>query len=232
MSKHLNGFMSNHPIISNFIIIVIVAIIGLWIAYISLSIFTKHDEFCVVPNVENITYSEALNKLHENGFKVEISDSLFKDDILPGYVLEQTPEADSKVKQGRVVYLIINAVSPKQVSVSNLKGVSLRQGRSILEGLGFKDINIVYKLGKNKDIIQRMLINDKPVINGGKVAINSKIILEVSDGRIDIISDSIMNAQFDYEENSEFIDNSQYINPYENSATQLNEQNESVEVVE
>ena len=102
------GKISKHPIIFNLIIIVVVAVIGIWIAYLSLAIFTKHYEYNVVPDVEKMKYSDAITLLHNQGFKVEISDSLYRDDIKPGYVVEQNPEATAKVKPGRVVYLIIN----------------------------------------------------------------------------------------------------------------------------
>lgn len=205
MSKIKSRIMSNYPIICNLIIIIIVAVIGIWIAYLSLTIFTKHYEYSVVPDVEKMKYSDAVSLLHKDGFKVEISDSLYRDDIDPGYVVEQNPEATAKVKPGRVVYLIINAVSPKQVSVADLKGISIRQGKSVLESLGFKDILIKYKDGRNKDLIQRVLVNGKPLLGGSeKVKINSKIVLEVSNGRLDEIMDSLLYTD-DYEENNELI---------------------------
>ena len=186
------GKISKHPIIFNLIIIVVVAVIGIWIAYLSLAIFTKHYEYNVVPDVEKMKYSDAITLLHNQGFKVEISDSLYRDDIKPGYVVEQNPEATAKVKPGRVVYLIINAVSPKQVFVTDLKGISLRQGKSILESLGFKNISVKYNEGKNKDLIQRVLINGKPLLGNEKVKINSNILLEVSNGKLDEIIDSLL----------------------------------------
>lgn len=186
------GKISKHPIIFNLIIIVVVAVIGIWIAYLSLAIFTKHYEYNVVPDVEKMKYSDAITMLHNQGFKVEISDSLYRDDIKPGYVVEQNPEATAKVKPGRVVYLIINAVSPKQVFVTDLKGISLRQGKSILESLGFKNISVKYNEGKNKDLIQRVLVNGKPLLGNEKVKINSNILLEVSNGKLDEIIDSLL----------------------------------------
>ena len=85
----MSSLMRKYPIIVNLVIIIIVALIGLMIANISLAIFTKHGEYDVVPNVEKISYTNAMEKLHEEGFKTEISDSVFREDIEPGYVLEQ-----------------------------------------------------------------------------------------------------------------------------------------------
>lgn len=218
-SLNERNFIAKHPIIANLLIIAVVAFIGLCIAYFSLALFTKHGEYSIVPSVEKMSYSDAISKLHSDGFKIEVSDSVFREDIRPGYVIEQNPAADSKVKPGRVVYLVINAVHPKQVSVSNLQGISLRQGKSMLEGLGFKNIKVVFKLGKHKDLIQRVTVKGRPVRNGEKIAVNAQIVLEVSDGRVDELTDSLLNAEYGFEENPEFIDESQleYINPYENT---------------
>ena len=200
----MSSLMRKYPIIVNLVIIIIVALIGLMIANISLAIFTKHGEYNVVPNVEKISYTNAMEKLHEEGFKTEISDSVFRDDIEPGYVLEQTPVPNAKVKPGRTVYLIINAVNPKQVAVNNIEGISLRQGKALLQGLGFKEKNIkvVYRLGKYENLIQSVRVGGKKLRPGQRVPINSTIVLEVSDGKVDRLTDSLLNVEYgmDYDE--------------------------------
>lgn len=194
----MSSLVRKYPILVNLLIIIIVALLGIMIANFSLAIFTKHGEYNVVPSVEKMSYSDAIDRLHEEGFKVEISDSVFRDDIKPGFVLEQNPKADSKVKPGRVVYLIINAVNPKQVAINNIEGISLRQGKAVLEGLGFKEKNIkvVYRLGKYENLIQSVRVNGKKIRPGQRVAINSTIILEVSDGRVDRLTDSLLNVEY------------------------------------
>lgn len=208
--------VSKHPIIFNFIIISIIAIIGILIAYYSIAIFTRHGEYNVVPLVEKMNYSSAIEKLRQDGFKTEISDSTYRDDILPGCVIEQSPKANSKVKPGRVVYLIINATTPKKVTISNIEGISVRQAKAILEGLGFKNKNIkvVYRLGKHKDLVQAIKSNGKKIYPGQKVAVNSNIVLEVSDGRIEQITDSLLNIEYGLEDiESNYTADDSYIPP-------------------
>ena len=133
----MSSLLRKYPILVNLVIIILVAILGILIANFSLAIFTKHGEYSVVPSVEKMSYSSAIDQLHAEGFKVEISDSVFRDDLRPGYVLEQNPTANAKVKPGRTVYLVINAVNAKQVAINNIEGISLRQGKAMLQGLGF-----------------------------------------------------------------------------------------------
>ncbi len=191
-----------NSIILNLVIIVVVAAIGLWISYISIALFTKHGQKDIVPNVENMSYTEAIKKLHTAGFKIDIRDSLYREDIKPGYVIEQFPKAKSVVKPGRKIFLYINAVNPKQVEIDGgpnhnedaLKGVSLRQGISRLEELGFKNIQIIKVLGET-DRIFKVLSNGRTVKKGDKVPVNSRIIIEVYDGRLRELRDSLQNEE-------------------------------------
>ncbi len=45
------GFVAKHPVLTNFIIIILVGIAGLGIIYLSFAIFTRHGESKVVPGV-------------------------------------------------------------------------------------------------------------------------------------------------------------------------------------
>ena len=197
----MSSLLRKYPILVNLVIIILVAILGILIANFSLAIFTKHGEYSVVPSVEKMSYSNAIDQLHAEGFKVEISDSVFRDDLRPGYVLEQNPTANSKVKPGRTVYLVINAVNAKQVAINNIEGISLRQGKAMLQGLGFKDKNIkvVYRLGKHENLIQSVRVDGKKLRPGQRVPVSSVIVLEVSDGRVGQLTDSLLNVEFGVE---------------------------------
>ena len=197
----MSSLLRKYPILVNLVIIILVAILGILIANFSLAIFTKHGEYSVVPSVEKMSYSSAIDQLHAEGFMVEISDSVFRDDLRPGYVLEQNPTANSKVKPGRTVYLVINAVNAKQVAINNIEGISLRQGKAMLQGLGFKDKNIkvVYRLGKHENLIQSVRVDGKKLRPGQRVPVSSVIVLEVSDGRVGQLTDSLLNVEFGVE---------------------------------
>lgn len=191
-----------HPILGNIFIIVAVALLGLLIAYFSLALFTKHGRTRTVPGVENMSYTEAVETLHDKGFRVEIRDSLYLDDVRPGYVVEQFPKRNSVVKPGRKIFLYINAVHPKEVVIDEdrhpmdfaLKGVAYRQAIAHLEELGFKHIKVVYVLGGNKDNVVRIIANGRVVRKTQKVPVNAHIVVEINDGRLLELYDSLMNA--------------------------------------
>lgn len=194
------GFIARHPVLANVIIILLVAAAGLGIVYFSFAIFTRHGESSVVPSVEKMSYTKAIEILHHNGFRVDIRDSLYKEDEKPGYVIEQFPKANSRVKPGRRIFLYINAVHPKEVIIDDdnnpredaLKSTSFRQGMARLEELGFKNIRVVKILGEN-DCISKIFANGQVVKKMQKTPVNAKIVMEVFDGQLDAVRDSLQS---------------------------------------
>lgn len=191
-----------HIVLTNLLIIIAIAFIGVVMAYMFTAIFTKHGEEKIVPKVENMSYTRAVELLHSQGFNVDIRDSLFRDDVKPGYVIEQFPRAKSIVKPGRKIFLYINAVHPKEVVMDDgadrtalaLKGYSFRQAKSRLMELGFKNVRTVTVLGVD-DRVVKILAHGKPVFQMQKVAVNAPVIIEVSDGRLWQIRDSLYNTE-------------------------------------
>ena len=202
----INGnvaFFRRHPVLSNILIIFIVGLIGILIAFVSLQLFTRHGASDIVPRVENMSYTDAIKILHNKGFRVDIRDSIFKDDIKPGYVIEQFPKANASVKPGRKVFLYINAVHPREmvIDVDNnpyedaLKGYSLRQGMARLEELGFKHVKIV-KVSGDTDRIIRITANGRPIKKMEKTPVTADLVVEVYDGSLNSQADSILNEEY------------------------------------
>lgn len=196
-------FIDRHPVIANMVIILIIAALGIYAAYLATALFTKHGRSTRVPGVENLSYTEAISRLHERGLKVDIRDSLYRDDVRPGFVIEQFPKANSIVKPGRKIFLYINAVHPKEVILDDdnhpnefaLKGVSIRTAQAKFEELGFKNVRIVKVLGVT-DRVVKILANGRPVRKMQKIPVNASIVIEVSDGRLDALQDSLSNLEY------------------------------------
>ena len=194
---------SRHPVLANFLIIIVIAVLGVWIAYLWTAIFTKHGESDKVPSVEKMSYTQAIDILHDHGFKVDIRDSVYNDNVKPGFVIEQFPKANSTVKPGRKIFLYINAVHPKEVVIDDdnhpredaLKSFSFRSGMARLEELGFKNIRVVKVLGDN-DCIVKVTANGRTVKKTEKVPVNAAIVVEVYDGRLGALRDSLQTAEY------------------------------------
>lgn len=198
-----SSFIGRHPVLANIIVIAIVAVLGIWIIYLSLQLFTHHGASDVVPKVENMSYTQAIKTLHDEGFRVDIRDSIYKEDMKPGFVIEQFPKAGATVKPGRKIFLYINAVHVKEVVIDEdnnpredaLKSFSFRQGMARLEELGFKNIRVVRVLGDN-DCIVKITANGKVVKKTEKVPVNAALVVEVYDGRLGELRDSLQYEEY------------------------------------
>lgn len=219
-------YMGRHPVMVNVLIILIVALLGVAIVFFSLNIFTRHGEWTRVPQVEDISYTEAIKILHEQGFRTDIRDSIYNEEIRPGYVVEQFPKSGSKVKPGRKIFLYINAVHPREVLIDGdsyspgaaMEGFSQRQGLAKLEELGFKNVKVVTLPGTSDRVI-RLVVHGKTIKKMQKVPVNAEIIMEVYDGKLRKIQDSILEEEYlqyvmeegdPYEEEGEETSNEKY----------------------
>ncbi len=199
----VDGFMGRHPVLANIVVIILIAFLGIWIVFLCLQLFTKHGESDIVPAVENMSYTQAVKTLHENGFRVDIRDSIYKEEVKPGFVIEQFPKSGAHVKPGRKVFLYINAVHPREVVIDEdnnpaedaLRGFSFRQGMARLEELGFKNIKVVKILGDN-DCIVKITANGKVVKKKDKTPVNSRLVVEVYDGKLGELRDSLQNEEY------------------------------------
>lgn len=204
-----------YAIVINLLIITAIAITGIFIAYFFLALFTKHGREEVVPNVENMSYTQAIETLHSEGFNVEIRDSLYRDDIKPGFVIEQFPTAKSLVKPGRKIFLYINAVNPKQVVIDDgadrtalaLQDWPERQVKARLTELGFKNVRTIEVTGVG-DRVVKILANGSPVYKMQRVAVNVPIVIERSNGKQNEMVEKLleMDRIEEYEKNKEFGD--------------------------
>lgn len=133
------NFFRKHPFWTQIFLMIglsILIIVGL---FFYLNIYTRHNQSVYIPDVRGMKLEEAVAKLNLADLEYEVVDSNYFEQLAPGAVYETIPEVGAKVKPGRIVFLTINALSPRLVQLpSNLEGMSMRQAKATLEGLGFK----------------------------------------------------------------------------------------------
>ena len=91
-------------------------------------IWTRHDATLTVPDVREMTASDAESTLRLAGLAGEYDEQPYNPNITSDVVVDQTPRAGSTVKPGRRVYYYVNA-SPKDL-VPVPRVVSLSEGRA------------------------------------------------------------------------------------------------------
>lgn len=165
--------------------LLIMALVGLGLAWLALSwldLWTGHGKEETVPDVRNQYYTAAISSLENQGFATEITDSVYDSHVRPGYVVDQNPRVNTKVKPGRLIYLTINALSPKSVTLPRLTDISSRQARAILEGLGIKNVSETEVISEFEGLVLGATYNGKRISAGARVPVNARIVLEVGSG--------------------------------------------------
>jgi beta-lactam-binding protein with PASTA domain len=189
----IKGFYAAHPIISNLLIMIAVALILLWGVLLFLDSWTMHGVHSVVPDIKNKHYGEAKAILAANGLSIEISDSIYDRSVAPGTVVESWPKAGAIVKGDRAVFVTLTAFSPKQVTISMpLTGnVSSRQAASYLRGIGITDVRMVHVPSPYADLVVGARYGDTPLTVGTVIPVTSTVTLEVGSGPAASDSDSL-----------------------------------------
>lgn len=176
----IKSFFNNHYILSNVVLMVIVAIfIGVF-AFFFLDVWTNHGRTTIVPEIRKKSFAEATQILDDFNLDYEIADSIYDTNIEPGSVKEVWPHPESRVKPGRVVYLTINSFQPQKVTVTMpLTGVSSRQAMTYLESLNIKNIRIVYVPSNFPDLVEGATYKGKNIVAGMQIPVNANVVLEV-----------------------------------------------------
>lgn len=164
-------------------------IIG-WLSMLWLDVWTRHGDTISVPAVRTLAYDKAISLLEAEGLKGIVADSVYDSRTAPGTVIEQNPKAGTIVKEGREVFLTIHAFSPKMVTLPSLSDISLRQARSILEGLDITNIVERRVPSEFKDLVLAVRYKGARLQAGARVPVNARIELEVGEGVQESFSDT------------------------------------------
>lgn len=176
----LVDFHRRHFIVSNLILMAVVAVFLGFVVLYFLDIWTSHGSTAIVPEVRNKSYDEATELLRKSGLDYEIADSVYDTSVEPGTVKEVWPHPGSTVKSGRMVFLTVNSFQPQQLTVTMpLTGVSSRQAITYLESLNIKNIRIVYVPSNFPDLVEGASYKGKAIQPGMKIPINANVVLEV-----------------------------------------------------
>ena len=151
-----------------------------WITYT-----THHGQEITVPNLTNLSAEQAEEKLSAIDLDYIILDTVdFRPDFPKLTIVEQEPKAGAKVKQGRKIYIKINASKYTMVSLPDLIEKTYRQAVPTLEAVGLLEGEITYRPYLGKDMVLELRQNGKKLKAGDKVLKSSKIDLVLGDGKI------------------------------------------------
>ncbi len=166
-------------ILKNLIFAVSLGVIILLLASLFLKIYTKHDQKIFTPSFKGLTVQEAEDMAKEKKIKITVIDSVYEAYGQPGTVIDQTPEANFMIKEGRNIFLTIKAANKRIVKMPNLHSVSLVQARAEIESNSLKIGKIEYVQSDYNDLVIEQKANGKIIEAGTEIEAGTKIDLEV-----------------------------------------------------
>lgn len=175
IKKHRFLFINIGCIIAVFVVAFIA--FDIW-----LDSYTAHGENVTVPDFRGLDFDAAQILAAKDGLQVKINDTLSVDDVAPGAVIDHFPSANSKVKQGRTIFLSINSVTPIMVVMPKVTNVSLRQATQMLENKGLRVGVIEYKPDFANNYVFEQRYNLKVIEPGTKIPKGSAIDMLVGQG--------------------------------------------------
>ncbi|WP_293894968.1 PASTA domain-containing protein [Flavobacterium sp.] len=146
---------------------------------------THHGQEITVPDLSKLSAEQAEEKLAAIDLDYIILDTVdFKPDFPKLTIVEQEPKAGAKVKEGRKIYIKINASKYTMVTLPDLIEKTYRQAVPTLEAVGLLEGTITYKPYLGKDMVLELRLDGKKLKAGDKVLKSSRIDLVLGDGKV------------------------------------------------
>lgn len=145
---------------------------------------TNHGQEIKVPDLSKMKLEIAEEKLNELDLEVFLLDTVeFNADFPPFTILEQDPKAGSLVKDGRKVYVKLNAGEFTDITIPEFKDKTFRQILATIKSLTLKEGKVTYKPHIAKDVVLQIYQNGRRLRAGDKVKKNSVLDFVLGDGK-------------------------------------------------
>ena len=189
--KEFFSFKRNRFFRLNLIAMIVVVIGAAWGTLHWLDNYTRHGQSVTVPNVKGLPLRAAENEINKLGLNAIAIDSNYVKGMPAGAVLEQTPESNSKVKEGRTVYLTINTADVPKIAIPDIiDNSSSRQAEARLRAMGFK-LTAPELIEGEKDWVYGVKYKEHQLMSGDKVPRESVLTLCIGAGEDGLPGDSI-----------------------------------------
>lgn len=180
-----------HPLTINLMLMVVVSCAIVYGVLAWLGSYTRHNQAVIVPDVKGMRLEEAAAFFENNNLRYNVIDSVFSKDVAPGSIVELVPSVGSKVKEGRIVFVTINALTSQMATIPEVEDLSFRQAYALLRARGFSSVEIEYVAGDYKDLAMGVERSGYPLAAGEHVPLSAPLVLKVSIGDPNWVPDSL-----------------------------------------
>ena len=117
-----------------FLMIALIILSGLS-AYLTINLIIKSEDTVIVPDLIGKDVVFVLEQLTDLGLNTKVRGSEYSETIPKNHIIFQDPDADSEIKKGRDVKIILSR-GTQSILMPNLVGLPERQASIILEENG------------------------------------------------------------------------------------------------
>jgi eukaryotic-like serine/threonine-protein kinase len=190
----LRKYVTSKVFIAQLLVVVAVVFVCAYLFMYWLTFITHHGQEIKVPDLSKYTVERAEEKLDELNLDYYILDTVdFRPEFPKLTIVEQEPKAGAMVKEGRKIYIKINAPTYTTVMLPDLIEKTYRQAVPTLKAVGLQEGTITYKPYLGKDMVLEMSLNGKRLKPGDKVLKSSKIDLVLGDGKV-VFDDTVLDS--------------------------------------
>lgn len=159
---------------------------------------TNHGQTITVPSIEGMKIDALKDFLVKKNLRFEVNDSAYSSEFAPLTVLRQYPQAGSKVKEGRKIFISVNRLTPPTVPVPALVDGSVVNADAVLRSNELKRGNIELVPGPF-NIVKEMKYKGNKLEAGDPVPKGAVIDLVVMDGGsgADFKADSFLDSSLE-----------------------------------
>jgi len=155
------------PVNARLLIRRIVILGGLFLAgvlvfnYIVMPSLVHQRGAVIVPDLRNASEAEATQSLSRLGLSMRIERSEYDTQVPAGFIVSQSPRASDSLKPGRSVAVVVSLGTRVRL-VPEIRGMTLRQSRSVLEHSGL-EVGRVARVLHTGDGRERVVATRPPV---------------------------------------------------------------------
>lgn len=174
-------FIKN-PLVISFFALILILVVGFKCLTNWLDNYTNHGIEIELPDLKGLTEKECNDLLQLHGLTYEIIDSMYVNGMKPGAIVDQVPRAKAKVKEGRKIYVKIQAYSAKSVTLPEVREGSARQAENLLASVGLKVRNLEYVPSEQSGNVIEVKFHDQIITPGKKLTEGSAVTLVIGRG--------------------------------------------------
>ena len=174
-------------VLKNFLVAGVLFVLITTIVLFAIDSYTNHGAIAIVPDLYGKYTEEASVILAKEHIKFQVIDSVYDRSKALSSIVEQTPPAGTTIKKNSTVYLIINTQTLRQITVPELRDMSLRQAEATLNSIGLKVGRITYTPSEYNNLVINVHVNERSLQKGTRLPEQSSVDLTVG-----IMNETIM----------------------------------------